>query len=108
MLRCSSNFDEVDTGRIISLVSLPDFDPNHRPNLPVRGPAAESPLFNKAIQGVYDLGSSFKIFTVAQALELGLWIQKLRLIQKAPSELAGIRSMIIKIMVLSYPLEGHN
>ena len=75
---------EVDTGRIISLASLPDFDPNHRPSLPSRGSAAESPLFNKAIQGVYELGSTFKIFTVAQALELIWWIQKLRSTQKAP------------------------
>ena len=47
---------EVDTGRIISLASLPDFDPNHRPSLPNEGSAAESPLLNRAIQGVYNLG----------------------------------------------------
>ena len=49
---------EVDTRRIISLASLPDFDPNHRPILPSQGSAAESLLFNKAIQGVYELGST--------------------------------------------------
>ena len=80
---------EVDTGRIISLASLPDFDPNHRPKLPVRGSAAESPLFNKAIQGVYDLGSTFKIFTVAQALELGLVDPKTKINTKGPIRMGG-------------------
>jgi cell division protein FtsI (penicillin-binding protein 3) len=80
---------EVDTGRIISLASLPDFDPNHRPKLPVQGSAAESPLFNRAIQGVYDLGSTFKIFTVAQALELGLINPKTKINTKGPIRIGG-------------------
>ena len=80
---------EVDTGRIISLASLPDFDPNHRPSLPVQGSAAESPLFNRAIQGVYDLGSTFKIFTVAQALELGLIDPKTKINTKGPIRIGG-------------------
>ena len=29
-------------------------------------------LFNRAIQGIYELGSTFKIFAAAQAIELGL------------------------------------
>ena len=62
---------EADTGRIISMVSLPDFDPNHRPSPPVSGDPADSPLFNRAAQGTYELGSTFKIFTAAQAIESG-------------------------------------
>ncbi|MBL1437251.1 MAG: penicillin-binding protein 2 [Rhodobacteraceae bacterium] len=62
---------EANTGRIISLVSLPDFDPNHRPRPPVSGDPADSPLFNRAAQGTYELGSTFKIFTAAQAIESG-------------------------------------
>ncbi|WP_424975123.1 peptidoglycan D,D-transpeptidase FtsI family protein [Dinoroseobacter sp. S124A] len=60
------------TGEIRAMASLPDFDPNTRPQPLVEGEAGDSPLFNRAVQGVYELGSSFKIFTAAQALELGL------------------------------------
>ncbi len=62
---------EANTGRIISMVSLPDFDPNHRPNPPTSGNPADSPLFNRAAQGTYELGSTFKIFMAAQAVESG-------------------------------------
>ena len=40
--------------------------------MPTTGDQSDSPLFNRAIQGVYELGSVFKIFAVAQAMELGL------------------------------------
>jgi len=63
---------DLHTGEIISMVSLPDFDPNTRPRILTSGDASDSPLFNRAVQGVYELGSVFKIFTASQALELGL------------------------------------
>ncbi|MGQ3486625.1 penicillin-binding protein 2 [uncultured Roseovarius sp.] len=63
---------EAKTGELISVASLPDFDPNDRPRPPTEGNPSDSPLFNRAVQGVYELGSTFKIFAVAQALELGL------------------------------------
>ena len=63
---------DVRTGEILSLASLPAFDPNNRPNPLVKGDPADSPLFNRAVQGVYELGSTFKIFTVANAIELGM------------------------------------
>jgi cell division protein FtsI (penicillin-binding protein 3) len=63
---------DAHTGEVISLVSLPDFDPNDRPAPPVEGNPSDSPLFNRAVQGVYELGSTFKIFTAAQAIDLGL------------------------------------
>lgn len=63
---------DVRSGEILSLVSLPDFDPNDRPNPLVKGDPADSPLFNRAVQGVYELGSTFKIFAASQAMELGL------------------------------------
>ena len=63
---------DVDTGEIIAMASLPDFDPNDRPRVLTEGDQSDSPLFNRAVQGVYELGSVFKIFTVAQAMDLGL------------------------------------
>jgi cell division protein FtsI (penicillin-binding protein 3) len=60
------------TGEIVSMASLPDFDPNNRPVPLLEGDQSDSPLFNRAVQGVYELGSTFKIFASAQAMELGL------------------------------------
>jgi len=60
------------TGEIIAMASLPDFDPNDRPVPLTEGDQSDSPLFNRAVQGVYELGSTFKIFAAAQAMELGL------------------------------------
>ncbi|MCF8486434.1 MAG: penicillin-binding protein 2 [Rhodobacteraceae bacterium] len=77
---------DVKTGEIISLASLPAFDPNDRPN-PILPPGAEpgdNPLFNRAVQGVYELGSTFKIFAVAQAMELGLVTPTSMVDAKAP------------------------
>lgn len=62
---------DVYTGEVISLVSLPDFDPNLRPAPPTEGEPADSPLFNRAVQGYYELGSVMKSFAVAQALDAG-------------------------------------
>ena len=63
---------DVHTGEVISVVSLPDFDPNNRPRPPTEGDASDSPLFNRSVQGVYELGSTFKIFTTALSMDLGL------------------------------------
>ncbi|WP_298913062.1 penicillin-binding protein 2 [uncultured Roseobacter sp.] len=63
---------DVHTGEVISVVSLPTFDPNDRPRPATKGDQSDSPLFNRSVQGVYELGSTFKIFTVAQAMDLGL------------------------------------
>ncbi len=61
------------TGEVVSAASLPSFDPNDRPRPPTSGfDPSDSPLFNRYVQGVYELGSVFKIFTAAQALQLGL------------------------------------
>lgn len=63
---------DVKTGEVISVVSLPNFDPNDRPRPAIEGDASDSPLFNRSVQGVYELGSTFKIFAAAQAIDLGL------------------------------------
>ena len=56
---------DAKDGQILASVSLPDFDP-HRVDQ-----ASEASRFNRASLGVYEMGSTFKIFTVAMALELG-------------------------------------
>jgi len=56
---------DVRTGEVLALVSLPDFDPNHA------GGAGPLERFNRVTLGVYELGSVFKIFTAAMALDAG-------------------------------------
>ncbi len=56
---------DTQTGAIVAMASLPDFDPNHRDRLDRRA------LFNRNTQGVYEVGSMFKLLTVAGALETG-------------------------------------
>ncbi|MBE0453942.1 peptidoglycan D,D-transpeptidase FtsI family protein [Roseovarius autotrophicus] len=63
---------DAHSGEVIAVASLPDFDPNKRPPLPTEGNPDDSPLFNRAVQGVYELGSTFKVFALAQALDMGL------------------------------------
>ncbi len=63
---------DIHTGEIIAMASLPDFDPNNRPQVLTEGDQSDSPLFNRAVQGVYELGSTFKIFAAAQAMDLGI------------------------------------
>ena len=54
---------DVRTGEVLAMVSLPDFDPNARDFLGTK--AAR----NIMAQDVYELGSVFKIFAFAMALE---------------------------------------
>ena len=54
---------DVENGEILSLVSLPNFDINLRANL------HENKYMNKITKGIYELGSIFKTFTIALALE---------------------------------------
>ena len=63
---------DTATGEVVAMASLPDFDPNDRPQVLTQGDRGDDPLFNRAVQGVYELGSTFKIFAAAQSLELGL------------------------------------
>jgi len=56
----------VTNGEVLSLVSLPDF------NLMERKDISDTELMNKITLGVYELGSVFKTFTIAAALEKGI------------------------------------
>jgi cell division protein FtsI (penicillin-binding protein 3) len=63
---------DAHTGEVLAMASLPSFDPNNRTELDPQVDPTDNPLFNRAVQGVYELGSTFKIFAVAQAMDLGL------------------------------------
>jgi cell division protein FtsI (penicillin-binding protein 3) len=56
---------DVNTGEIVAMVSEPDYDPNNprEANDPTR--------INRLTTGVYEMGSTFKVFTVAMALDTG-------------------------------------
>ncbi|MCX7559339.1 penicillin-binding protein 2 [Sulfitobacter sp. F26204] len=82
---------DVKTGEVISVVSLPTFDPNNRPRPAVDGDASDSPLFNRAVQGVYELGSVFKIFAATQAIELGLVNVNTVIDTKGPMKVGGFK-----------------
>ena len=56
----------ANNGEIVSLVSLPDFDPNERKKI------NDLNFINRATKGVYELGSVFKTFTFAAALDENL------------------------------------
>lgn len=82
---------DVTNGEIIAMASLPDFDPNNRPRPLLKGDPSDSPLFNRALQGVYELGSTFKIFPVAQAMDLGLVNPKTQINTRSPIKIGKYR-----------------
>ncbi len=57
---------DVETGEVVALASLPDFDPN------TPGAYPADSRRNRATYDRYELGSAFKAFTVAAVLENGL------------------------------------
>lgn len=56
---------DVDTGEVMALASLPSFNPN------LIDRASTPNIFNRVTNQVYELGSTFKPFTVAAALDAG-------------------------------------
>jgi cell division protein FtsI (penicillin-binding protein 3) len=55
----------VRTGEIVAMVSVPDFDPNNPKE------AHDPDRINRLTTGVYEMGSTFKAFTLAMALDSG-------------------------------------
>ena len=56
---------DVNSGQVVSLISVPDYDPNE--NLK----SEDRAMFNFATKGVYEAGSVFKVFNTALCLESG-------------------------------------
>lgn len=57
---------DVDTGEVMAMASLPEFDPN------VAGASGAKNVFNRVTNGVYELGSTFKPISVAAAMDAGV------------------------------------
>ena len=57
---------DVDTGEVLALASLPEFDPN---KIDARG---QKLMFNRVTNQVYELGSTFKPLSVAAAIDAGV------------------------------------
>ena len=57
---------DARSGEVLAMVSLPDFDPN------APGVASPEARFNRNTLGVYEMGSVFKVFTTAIALDSGV------------------------------------
>jgi len=55
----------VRTGEVIAMVSLPDFDPNNPKQV------HDPDRINRLTKGRYEMGSTFKAFTLAMALDTG-------------------------------------
>ena len=57
---------DVDTGEVLAMVSLPDYDANQF------GDAKPDDRFNRCVEGVYEPGSTFKLQTASMALDGGI------------------------------------
>ncbi|MFN4272771.1 MAG: peptidoglycan D,D-transpeptidase FtsI family protein [Aliihoeflea sp.] len=87
------------TGEVVAMVSLPDFDPNNPFN------AHEKDRLNRITAGVYEMGSTFKIFATAMALDSGLFNLNSRLDASHPIRIAGhiVRDYRGRGRVLTFP-----
>ena len=63
----------VDTGEVLAMLSLPDFDPARPDTLDPNHPGSTiaERMFNRVTLGDYEIGSVFKIFTTAMGLDSG-------------------------------------
>jgi peptidoglycan glycosyltransferase len=71
---------EPETGRVLVMVSSPTYDPNlieddfdRAQRAPLADCRPADPLLNRATQGLYAPGSTFKVVTASAALESGKW-----------------------------------
>jgi cell division protein FtsI (penicillin-binding protein 3) len=74
---------DVDTGEVLALASLPEFDPN---KVDAEG---QKHVFNKVTNQVYELGSTFKPLTVAAAIDTGAVTDLARRYPATPFHVAG-------------------
>lgn len=90
---------DANTGEVVAMASLPDFDPNNPFN------AHEKDRLNRMSAGVYEMGSTFKGFTLAMALDKGTATLNSRFDASRPIQVARhtIRDFHGKGRVLTVP-----
>ena len=71
---------DIHTGEVLAMTSLPQLNPN------AAGQGSPEARFNRATLGVYELGSTYKPFTVAMAMDSGV-IKSFGQIYNCPREL---------------------
>lgn len=76
---------DVNTGEVLAAVSEPDFDPQQVTE------KDRSALFSRLTQGVYEMGSTFKIFTAAAMIELKSPAMGQTFDARAPIEIGGFK-----------------
>lgn len=76
---------DADTGEILSMVSLPVFNPNKS------GEASPEARRNNVTQSVYELGSTFKPLAMAEALDSGVTTLQRRVDATAPIPVGRFR-----------------
>ncbi|MFK7903271.1 MAG: peptidoglycan D,D-transpeptidase FtsI family protein [Nitratireductor sp.] len=90
---------DVNTGEIIAMASLPDYNPN-RP-----AEALKKQNLNRMSAGVFEMGSTFKAFTTAMALDHGAVNMKSKFDATKPMRIGGftINDFHAQRRVLSVP-----
>ncbi len=78
---------DIHTGEVLAMTSLPQLNPN------AAGSGSEEARFNRATLGVYELGSTFKPFTVAMAMDSGL-IKSFGQMYSCPKQLAAYGQVV--------------
>jgi len=89
----------VRTGEVVALVSEPDYDPNNPRE------ALDPSRINRLTTGVYEMGSTFKAFTVAMALDSGKVTLNSKFDARAPLQMGrfAIHDFEAQRRVLSVP-----
>jgi cell division protein FtsI (penicillin-binding protein 3) len=84
-IAASAAIADVETGEIVSLVSIPDYDPNKPTD------ALKPDAINRINVGVFEMGSTFKALTLAMALDSGKVNLQSRFDARAPLQYGRFR-----------------
>lgn len=84
-IAASAAIADVETGEIVSLVSLPDYDPN------IPSDALKPEAINRVNTGVFEMGSTMKALTIAMALDSGKVSLQSRFDARAPLQYGRFR-----------------